>query len=104
VLGTGAPLPDRSGKLRLREVYTEAMVPILNDEPFARAVTAELGYRHTDFSAENAEQYGTYKYGGEWAPLQELRFRAMNEHATRAPNVNELFAPQVSLRLRTRSA
>jgi iron complex outermembrane receptor protein len=96
VLGTGAPLPDRSGKLRLREVYTEALVPILNDKPFAHAVTAELGYRHTDFSAENVEQYGTYKYGGAWAPLQELRFRAMKERATRAPNVNELFAPQTS--------
>jgi outer membrane receptor protein involved in Fe transport len=96
VLGTGAPRPDRSGKLRLREVYTEALVPILSDKPFAHAVTAELGYRHTDFTAQNSEQYGTYKYGGEWAPLQELRFRGMKERATRAPNVNELFEPQSS--------
>jgi iron complex outermembrane recepter protein len=93
VLGTGAPTPDRSGKLRLREVYTEGLVPIVDAQPFVHALTAELGYRHTDFTAADSEEYGTYKYGGEWAPLQELRFRAMEEHATRAPNINELFQP-----------
>jgi outer membrane cobalamin receptor len=31
--------------------------------------------------------------GGDWEPVQSLRFRAMVQKATRAPNVNELFQP-----------
>lgn len=96
VLGTGAPTPDRSGKLSLREAYTEALIPIVSDKPFLHSLTAELGYRRTDFSAASSERYGTYKYGGEWAPIRELRFRAMKQRATRAPNVNELFEPQTT--------
>lgn len=96
VLGTGQPLPDRSGKLTLREAYSEALIPLVSDKPFVHSLNAELGYRRTDFSAASSERYGTYKYGGEWAPFKELRLRAMKQRATRAPNVNELFAPLVS--------
>jgi outer membrane receptor protein involved in Fe transport len=96
VLGTGAPTPDRAGKLTLREAYSEALIPLVEDKPFVHSLNVELGYRRTDFSAASAERYGTYKYGGEWAPLKELRLRAMKQRATRAPNVNELFAPQVT--------
>jgi outer membrane receptor protein involved in Fe transport len=96
VLGTGAPTPDRSGTFTLKEAYTEAIVPIVSDEPFAHSVSLELGYRRSKFEAVNSESYGSYKYGGEWAPLQELRFRVMQQRATRSPNINELFAPTVT--------
>lgn len=97
VLGTGAPTPDRSGDFKLREAAVEWAIPLVKDLPFARAINAELGYRQTEFStAGKSQDYGSWKAGGEWQPIQSLRFRGMVQKATRAPNVNELFAPVVT--------
>lgn len=94
VLGTGAPLPDRSGTLKLNEGFVEAQVPLLADLPFARKVNLELGYRQTEFdSGQGTRNYGSWKAGAEWEPVQGFRVRAMQQRATRAPNVNELYAP-----------
>ena len=96
VLGTGAPLPDRSGEFDLKETFAELVIPLISDKPFARSLSLEVGLRQTKFTTTASESYDTYKYGGEWEPVQGFRFRAMAQKATRAPNVNELFAPQVT--------
>ena len=97
VLGTGAPLPDRSGTLKLNEGFFEAIIPVLSDLPFARSLNLETGFRTTEFtSGASSKNYNSWKYGGEWTPVKGLRFRAMKQRATRAPNVNELYAPVVS--------
>jgi outer membrane receptor protein involved in Fe transport len=97
VLGNGATSPDRSGTFRLREVAIESLVPVVQYKPLMHALNLELGYRHTEFSsAGKSPGYGSWKYGGEWAPIRPLRMRAMVQKATRAPNVNELFAPVVT--------
>ncbi len=97
VLGTGAPTPDRTGTFKLKEYAVEALVPLIKDLPFVRTLNMELGYRQTNFeTAKNSQDYGSYKYGGEWEPVKSIRFRGMVQLATRAPNVNELFAPQTT--------
>ncbi|RVU46205.1 TonB-dependent receptor domain-containing protein [Rubrivivax rivuli] len=97
VLGTGAPLPDRSGTLKLDEGFFEAIIPVLADFPAAKALNLEAGFRTTKFTSGNSSKnYDSWKYGGEWTPIKGLRFRAMKQRATRAPNVNELYAPVVS--------
>ncbi|WP_379751093.1 TonB-dependent receptor domain-containing protein [Massilia suwonensis] len=97
VLGTGAPTPDRSGRFSLKEYAVEMLVPVVRDLPFVKTLNVELGYRQTEFSTASAKNdYGSWKAGGEWAPIEKLRFRAMVQKATRAPNVNELFAPAVT--------
>lgn len=96
VLGTGAPTPDVTGTIRLNEVFTEASIPLLKNMPFARKLSLEAGYRHTEFKTTSSRNYGSYKVGSEWEPVQGVRFRAMAQRATRAPNVNELFSPQVT--------
>ena len=98
VLGTGAPTPDRNGAFRLRELAIETQIPLVKDKPFIRSLNADLGYRETEFKSGSsaAKNYGSWKIGGEWAPVNSLRLRAMVQKATRAPNVNELFAPQVT--------
>ncbi|MFZ6799159.1 TonB-dependent receptor domain-containing protein [Undibacterium sp. Di24W] len=97
VLGTGAPTPDRTGSFKLKEYAVEAAIPLIKDLPFIRSLNAEIGYRQTNFAtAKKSQDYGSYKYGGEWTPVQMLRFRGMVQKATRAPNVNELFAPAVT--------
>lgn len=97
VLGTGAPLPDREGTLKLNEGFVEAIVPVLADLPFARKVNLEMGYRYTEFdSGQSKRNYDSWKVGGEWEPVQGFRIRAMQQRATRAPNVNELYQPVVT--------
>lgn len=98
VMGTGAPRPDREGHFSLNEAYAEMIVPLINERPGIHSLSMELGYRHSDFatSAGTGENYGSYKYGMDWAPTETLRFRTMNQRATRAPNINELFGPQVT--------
>ncbi len=97
VLGTGAPTPDRQGAFQLTEWFGEAYVPLVEDRPFFRSLSLELGLRKTEFSTGGeTDNYWTYKVGGDWSPVDDIRFRAMYQRATRAPSVNELFAPQVS--------
>lgn len=97
VLGTGAPTPDRRGSFKLNEYAVELFIPLLKDKPFVRSLNAELGYRETEFkTASNSRSYGSWKAGGEWAPVKSFRVRGMLQKATRAPNVNELFAPNVT--------
>lgn len=71
-----------------REAYVEAIAPILRDVPFARSLNVEAAYRHS--SATNTDEYGTWKYGGDWEPVQGLRFRAMRARSVRAPVPGEL--------------
>ena len=97
VLGTGAPLPDRSGSIKLDESFLELQAPLVANKPYAASVNLEAGYRDTKFATLIGEQsYGSWKYGLDWSPIKGLRFRAMEQRATRAPNVNELFQPVVT--------
>jgi iron complex outermembrane recepter protein len=97
VIGTGAPTPDRRGDFELFEGYAEVIAPIINYAAGAYSLSFEGGFRRSRFeTAGNPTTYNTYKHGGEWAPIESLRFRALQQRANRAPNVNELFAPQVT--------
>ena len=97
VLGTGAPTPDRSGTFKLKEYAVEMLVPLVKDVPFVKTLNMEVGYRQTEFKTASAKNdYGSWKAGGEWAVVDMFRVRGMVQKATRAPNVNELFAPNVT--------
>jgi iron complex outermembrane recepter protein len=97
VLGTGAPLPDRRGSLELKEGFVEIQAPLMSNRMLARSLDAELGYRETEFGTIAGENsYGSWKYGLNWVPIRGLRFRVMEQRATRAPNINELYQPIVT--------
>jgi len=72
------------------EVFGELRVPILAEQPFAHYLGLEGGYRWSDYSIGQATE--TWKYGGEWAPVDWMRFRALQQRAVRAPSVGELFS------------
>jgi outer membrane receptor protein involved in Fe transport len=94
VLGTGAPVPDRSGTVKLSEVFAEAFVPVVNGLPGVHSLNLDLGFRQTDFKTDvSSTSYGTWKAGLDYSPVPGLRFRAMQQRATRAPSINELYAP-----------
>ncbi|MBI5717388.1 MAG: TonB-dependent receptor [Burkholderiales bacterium] len=96
VLGTGAPTPDRSGSILLKEGYAEITAPIVEGLPGVHALTFEGALRATSFTAASTSTYNTYKIGGNYSPIRGLKFRGMQQKATRAPSINELYAPQVS--------
>ncbi len=90
--GAGGASPPVNGGYDVYELYGEARIPLIQDAPFAKDITAELAYRYSDYS--NAGVTNTYKASGDWTVIDGLRFRAGYNRAVRAPNVVELFSPQ----------
>lgn len=90
--GTLVELPE-SGFF-VKELYGEVRVPIVQGMPLMERLTFEAGYRTSDYSSTGSAD--TYKLAMEWSPIQDLRFRMSYQEAVRAPNVLELFNPQLS--------
>lgn len=82
-------LQDQAGSIDVYELYTEVSVPLISEAPLAHYLGLEAGFRRSNYSTVG--NVDAYKIGGEWAPTEWLRFRAMFNEATRAPNVFELF-------------
>jgi iron complex outermembrane receptor protein len=89
----GAPSEAINGKLHVWEGFTEVRLPIMNDMPFAYSLSADAGYRYSNYTLGGTTN--TYKFGVEWAPIPDVRFRGSYNRAVRAPNINELFQPPV---------
>ena len=87
--GTGNPVLPLDASLSVRELFTEARLPILTDAPFAKELSAEVGYRYSDYSLGFTTN--TYKFGVDWAPVSDMRLRGSYQRAVRAPNLQELF-------------
>jgi iron complex outermembrane recepter protein len=87
-LATGNQIGDTDYvKTRTREFFGEALVPILTDQPYAKSVNVEGAYRGSKSGGSN---YNTWKLGGDWEPVDGLRFRAMQAKAVRTPVSGEL--------------
>jgi len=85
----GAKLPV-SGAFDVYEMFGELRVPLVEDRTFVKALSVEAGYRFSDYST--AGRTDAYKLGGDWSPIDALRFRASYQRAVRAPNIVELYA------------
>jgi outer membrane receptor protein involved in Fe transport len=90
-MGFGGTAPV-DGKESVYELYTEALVPLIDDRESVHYLGLELGARYSDY--KNAGSVWTWKAGFEWQPLEFLRFRTMFQHSVRAPNNEELFSEQ----------
>ena len=84
--------PPSGGGFDVYGVYAEAYLPILQDVEFAEILALELAFRAEDYSTAGSVE--SYKIAGEWAPVDQLRFRASFNTAVRAPSITELFSPQ----------
>jgi iron complex outermembrane recepter protein len=94
--GQGAPTLDTIGSFNVREVFAEARLPLIQDKPFAQTLSAEAGYRFSDYNL--GFDTDTYKLGLDWAPVEDIRLRGSYQRAVRSPNVQELFLrPRVQL-------
>lgn len=89
--GQGGPTVGNNGGYNLEEGYGEIRIPIAQDMPFFQDLSANAGYRYSSYNISG--QVSSYKYGAEWAPIDDFRLRASYQRAVRAPNVVEFFTP-----------
>jgi outer membrane receptor protein involved in Fe transport len=90
-LNAGNAIPETKGSFDVMDYFLEGRFPIIRDQPFAKMVSANAAVRYGDYSTVGGTF--TYSLGLEWAPTSDIRIRATNSLATRAPNISELFQP-----------
>ena len=78
------------GKYEVDEIYGELVLPILSGAPMAELLTFEASARWTDVDFLN-DSDTVFKAALEWAPVEDIRFRATFSEGFRAPNISELF-------------
>ena len=79
------------GQFDVLEAFAETVVPILSDRNLVHRLELEGAVRFSDYSTSGKTT--SWKFGGTYAPVEDIRFRAIKARAVRAPNVGELFSP-----------
>jgi len=98
IAGFNTQQPVDAGN-KFTDFFAEALIPIVNDESWARSLELGIGYRHsksdsTDrFSGINAPSSKSDAYKAElnWQIDDTWRVRGSYQRAVRAPNISELF-------------
>jgi len=90
-LNAGNAIPRTEGSFTVKEAFGEIRLPLLKGVAFADSLTASGAVRAGDYSTVGSTLSWTTAL--EWAPVKDLRFRATQALATRAPNIGELFSP-----------
>ena len=80
------------GSTNVNDVFMEASIPLVQGKTGAEQLSFDTAYRYSDYSS--GIQTDTYKFGADWAPVEDVRFRASFQRAVRAPNIVELFTAQ----------
>ena len=83
-----ASAPTR-GSDSVWELYGELEVPLLRDLPLVHSLVLNASGRYTDYKSYGAQE--TYKFGGLYAPVSWLSFRASYGTSYRAPALFEQF-------------
>lgn len=81
-----------SGGFNASEAYGEIHVPILKNLVAAKDLSADLSGRYSSYNTFGDAE--TWKIGGNWTPIQDIRVRGSIGTAFRQPGVNELFGGQ----------
>jgi iron complex outermembrane receptor protein len=87
--GQGGATTAINGGYIAKDIFAEARMALVEDRPFAQSLSAEVGYRYSDYSLDFTTD--TYKLGVEWTPVQDIRLRTSYQRSVRVPNVAELF-------------
>jgi iron complex outermembrane recepter protein len=89
--GAGGAVIGIEGSTKVLDLFTEVLVPLVQDAPFADQLGLDLAYRYSDYDTLTTD---TYKIGLDWAPVEDVRFRGSFQRAIRAANIVELFTAQ----------
>lgn len=77
------------GSRTVKEGYGEILVPLARDMTFAQELDVNGAVRLTDYSTSG--MVTTWKVGGNWRPIDDIRFRGTLSRDIRAPSLFELF-------------
>ncbi|MEO8313565.1 MAG: TonB-dependent receptor [Pseudomonadota bacterium] len=80
-------------KQDVKEGYVETVVPFAKDLAFARSLDLNGAVRVTDYSTSGGVT--TWKAGLTWEPVDGVLVRTTRSRDIRAPNLIELYTPQV---------
>ena len=83
------------GGYRSWDIYAETLIPLVSDDmdiPFVQELNLESSYRKIDNDRSGSDE--AWAVGANFAPIQDIRFRANYAQTVRAPAVTELFQPQ----------
>jgi outer membrane receptor protein involved in Fe transport len=86
----GNALSDTSGRYSVWEAYGESVVPLISGRTGIDYLGVEAAARYGDYSTVG--DVFSWKFGVEYAPIEDVRMRAVFSRATRAPNIAELYA------------
>jgi outer membrane receptor protein involved in Fe transport len=82
-------LPPTHGSFDVKEAYGEVLLPLVTDS-FVHDLSVRGAVRFSDYSSVG--HTFSWNAGGEFAPIRDIRFRAMYAVTVRAPNISELYA------------
>ncbi len=94
--GQGGPTPSVAGQYDVKELFTEASIPLLQDSGPINDLRVDLGYRYSNYSVDGGGSFDTHTYKAQASAdiADFLRLRGGYNRAVRAPNAPELFSPQ----------
>ena len=93
LVGQGGATLDTFGRFDVKELFVEGRLPLVQGRTAFQSLNLEAGYRYSDYDLGFTTD--TWKVGGDWEPVESIRFRTSFQRAVRAPNIQELFRPQV---------
>ncbi|MEM9261939.1 MAG: TonB-dependent receptor [Pseudomonadota bacterium] len=82
------------GEFDVVEGFAEVSVPVLADLPLAQSFTIDASVRFADYSTVGRTT--SFAFGTVWRPVEDFRLRASFNRSVRAPNIGELFTPQIN--------
>ena len=86
------PAAPTAGGYNVTSVFGELRIPILKDLPMAESLIITPSARFDHYSTFGSAK--TWKIGGDWQVIDDLRFRGTYATGFRAPSVAELFGGQ----------
>lgn len=89
---------NETGKFDVSEVFMELSIPLIVAEEFAEELSVDLAARYSDYSTIGDTT--TWRANVLYAPHTDLMIRLSQSQAVRAPNITELFGPEVGTTFR----
>ena len=86
---------NSGGSYSVQEAFGEIRVPIFSGRSMFEELTLDAAIRYSDYSESGGQT--AWKVGGTWAPVSDLSIRGTLSQAVRAPNIQELFDPELPI-------
>jgi iron complex outermembrane recepter protein len=95
--GQGGPTLPIDGAYSVRDLFAEAVIPIVQGKAFFEDLSIEVGFRNSSYKVRGnpgTNSENTWKIAGNWSPVEMLKIRGSVNRAVRSPNIGELFVNQ----------